>query len=75
MNKIDLKNHSVKYIMWGFISILFFIIFFKLWEFDITKPYVYNGKDDFFYGVIAKNAMNGGSYFFNSSLGAPYCMV
>ena len=74
MNKIDLKNHSVKYIMWGFISILFFIIFFKLWEFDITKPYVYNGKDDFFYGVIAKNAMNGGSYFFNSSLGAPYGM-
>lgn len=69
-----LKNKKMKYILWGLLSILFFIVFFRLWEFDITKPYIYNGKDDFVYGVIAKNAMNGGSYFLNSHLGAPYGM-
>lgn len=74
MNKVVLNSNKMRYLVWGAISVLFFIVFFKLWEFDITKPYIYNGKDDFVYGAIAKNAMNGGSYFFNSHLGAPYGM-
>lgn len=74
MDKSNLKNNMIKWAIGGVTLVLFFIVFFKLWEFDITKPYVYRGKDDFVFDVIAKNAMNGNSYFLNPNLGAPYGM-
>lgn len=74
MDKSNLKNNMIKWAIGGVTLVLFFIVFFKLWEFDITKPYVYRGKDDFVFNVIAKNAMNGNSYFLNPNLGAPYGM-
>ena len=68
------KINIIKCIIGSIVLVIFLILFFRLWEFDITKPYRYQRRDDFVYSVVAKNAMNGGSYFYNSNLGAPYGM-
>ncbi|MCI9045978.1 MAG: hypothetical protein HFG71_01645 [Hungatella sp.] len=74
MSRNIFNSNIVKYVLCGMLSIAFFVLFFRLWEFDITKPYFFQGRDDFFYNVVAKNAMDGGTYFYNPNLGAPYGM-
>lgn len=55
------------------IFVVYFIFFFRLWEFDIRVPFSYIGNDDFVYATVAKNAINGSwTQFYNPDLGAPY---
>lgn len=54
------------------ISLLYFVVFFKLWEFNFNIPFNYEKGDGFFYKMAAKSIIEGNSYFINEDLAAPY---
>ena len=69
----DKLSSIKKGIIYLLIFVVYFIFFFKFWEFDIHVPFSYFGKDDFVFAMTAKNAMIGGwTQFYNPDLGAPY---